>query len=164
MEFYVNPIIGFRIWNVDRASGHLSSPIVSDFLWEVGEPLIAVCAEHAYRIRYSGFNDKGGPPHDRCTCGIYAWKRLKNTEFSYGYNPNSVIGVAAFWGRMQLHESGFRSQYARPLAISDHCPGIGDRAPDWKVVLNRFKSNTSLPVLPVSDLKDYGETFGELCD
>jgi hypothetical protein len=38
----------------------------------------------------------------------------------YCQNKFAVIGVAAYWGKILVHTAGFKAQYGRILAISDH--------------------------------------------
>lgn len=52
-----------------------------------------------------------------CQCGIHSYKDMQNVLKQYG-NPESYIyGEIALWGRIAIHELGYRAQYGYPLAI-----------------------------------------------
>ena len=34
-----------------------------------------------------------------------------------GLEPDEVFGVIEAWGRIEVHEDGFRAQFARPIAL-----------------------------------------------
>ena len=67
----------------------------------------------------------GSPvPAAGCACGLYAshpWARDPNSDFlrvdGMGLEPDDVFGVVEAWGRMEVHEDGFRAEYARPIAL-----------------------------------------------
>ena len=68
---------------------------------------------------------EGSPvPAEGCACGLYAnhtWARDPNSDFlrvdGMGLEPDDVFGVVEAWGRMEVHEDGFRAEFARPIAL-----------------------------------------------
>ena len=115
---------GFRTWSLalDRESrpgligyGHTR--------WESGgQPTRAECLPGNGT---PASHPEGFPvPAEGCACGLYAshpWARDPNSDFlrvdGMGLEPDDVFGVVEAWGRMEVHEDGFRAEYARPIAL-----------------------------------------------
>jgi GNAT superfamily N-acetyltransferase len=106
----VGELVGLRVWPLQpygrlRAAG-------CDIVWpDGGRPMKATCvvgADHE-------------APAPGCTCGIYAWHPRPSSaeelfaECSRG--GSGVAGIVAAWGAVEVHRTGFRAQYARPLAF-----------------------------------------------
>jgi hypothetical protein len=104
------PVHGYRVWRIEDNTImgnqlHWESPTLeSECLREIpGEDL-----PHSV--------DRCGPP----ACGIYAVKDLEMfpREVARGVIRHSVVGVVAMSGKVIEHESGYRSQRARAVAVS----------------------------------------------
>lgn len=105
----VGELAGLRVWPLEtgrlRAAGW-------DVTWpEGGRPMSATCRVGAAHEAPAG----------DCTCGIYAWHPRPSSaeevfsECSRG--SNFVAGIVAAWGAVEVHRTGFRAQYARPVAF-----------------------------------------------
>lgn len=140
---YFEPIVGWRGWNVD-AEGGLRGAARSE-LWVPGQPAVAVCANAGNKYQY-GYNPQTKPnhlevgvPQQACTCGFYAYKSLEtelkqlldsmDMEWDYGSRRlvpkprvhatyiQQTLGQVNLWGRVIVHQRGYRAQYAYPKAI-----------------------------------------------
>jgi hypothetical protein len=87
-----------------------------------GEPTVATCVTEHGRER--GEHSGLAAPTEGCTCGLYAnhpWARDPNSDFlrvdGMGLEPDEVFGVVEAWGRIEVHEDGFRAEFARPIAL-----------------------------------------------
>ncbi len=94
------------------------------------------------------------PPEWACSCGIYAAldldRALEVAQRSRG--RRCVVGVVAGWGRVLLHEHGWRSQYAAPAALLQ-CWVL---SPLQRRLIRKLAGRYGLPVLTVrSDLEAY---------
>ena len=112
------PVYGLRRWTAE-GGGRLRA-FFNDELWETGpEATQARCtAAGGHRA-----------PSSRCGCGLYALHpTLAQCEESFdaalqapracrGESPCEVVGLVAAWGEVQLHETGFRAECARPHAF-----------------------------------------------
>jgi hypothetical protein len=112
------PIHGLRRWEVRwmpdgslRLAGHGSTP------WEPGgQPTRAIC-------KLGASHRPHGSPSPRCSCGLYALHPHSTSETELGtaalphHLPDEVTGIVAAWGRIELHEGGFRAELARPVAL-----------------------------------------------
>jgi hypothetical protein len=63
-------------------------------------------------------------PQGDCRCGLYALEEpwdfagyLPSRHFGVASEANAVIGVVAGWGRAFRGEHGWRTQFARPVAL-----------------------------------------------
>ena len=62
-------------------------------------------------------------PHGACDCGLYAlhpWN-VQECEYVKPAGPGNrltVVGLIEAWGKVQVHQEGFRAQYARPVALA----------------------------------------------
>jgi hypothetical protein len=100
----VEPIMGFRQW---RLSGHTLSSLFTDMPWRRNE-LRARC-----RV---GGHDPRTAPSKECTCGIYAYYDPCPRTASAA-TKDLVAGVVILWGRVELHATGLRAEYARVVAL-----------------------------------------------
>jgi hypothetical protein len=101
---FVEPVVGFRQWRlVDRV---LTSPF-SHEQW--------LRAQLRARCQVGG-HDPTGAPAKGCSCGIYAYydpcPRLASAA-----TPDFVGGVVVVWGRVEVHATGLRAEYARVVAL-----------------------------------------------
>lgn len=69
-------------------------------------------------------------PYADCECGIYAYHRLEqvfNRQHFLGALMTSmherlplVVGAAQLWGKLEIHQSGIRAEYAKPIMFIEH--------------------------------------------
>jgi len=101
-------------------------------LWQPHKRFEAYCANNVH----SNHLATDPVPLDRCSCGIYCYKDVKDCfrhsgmtqrirDAAVGYNDrlqrDVAFGHISIWGRIIEHEFGFRAQYAYPkeLATTD---------------------------------------------
>lgn len=119
---YCEPLIGYRVWAVtpDR---HLQALSIGT-RWE---PYQRQEAGHVYP-HWSSAPWIADPPADTAcfraglcgACGIYALKSMDDVIALLGdlyYHYSYVVGSVALWGRVVVHEHGYRAQYAYPQTI-----------------------------------------------
>lgn len=134
---YISPVMGWRFWLLgspcseqdlanwsDRISPEEQElrrrwrlqSVVSSANWPYREPLVAQC------------KDCGPQPCRRkCDCGIYAFQQDPWLERPTGgpyrlWEPDfCVIGQVAGWGRVVLHEEGWRASRAYPQSLALVC-------------------------------------------
>ena len=99
-----DPVVGFRQWRL--TDGRLRS-LYSGVRWH-GRELRARCA---LRDR-----DSHESPANACSCGIYAYYDPCPRTASAG-TRDFVAGAVILWGRIELHATGMRAQYARVVAF-----------------------------------------------
>jgi Golgi phosphoprotein 3 (GPP34) len=104
-------VLGFRRWRLD---GHRLGPVVSHLPahWSLG-PNEARCLR-AYLDPSLGANDEHRAPEHDCGCGLYA---LHEPAFE-AFGDDTVSGAVLAWGRIEVHLSGFRAEYAEPVALA----------------------------------------------
>ncbi len=116
-------LYGLRTWRVRwRASRPVLSGVFQSAPWN--DALEATKA----RCRGHGRTQHSAPAPD-CRCGIYGmhpsrigeWFEMTRKPFDWG---PTVHGIVEAWGRVELHEDGFRAELARPYAIV-HVEGYG---------------------------------------
>ena len=118
-------IYGLRTWRVRWSAGRpVLSGVFQSAPWaDALEPTRARCRGRG------GERSKHRAPAPDCRCGIYAmhpaqigeWFEMTRRPFDWG---PSVHGIVEAWGRVELHEDGFRAEYARPHAMV-HVEGYG---------------------------------------
>jgi hypothetical protein len=97
----LEPVVGFRRWLLRE--GRVASPRTRE-PW-TPEPLRARCpvAGHA-------------APAPDCTCGIYAALRPAPR---WDVDPwGFVAGAVVLWGRLEVHRSGVRGEYAQAVLLA----------------------------------------------
>lgn len=149
------PIVGFRSWSASL-DGDLypilgpgapgpDNPPPSYLAWNV-EPAWSACP-HGH-----------DQPAENCVCGLWANARIKPDHGGF------VCGAIVGWGRVILHEDGFRAQYARLLALldDDDYPDGFDQAGHRREFINAVAERRRLPVLSADELATYAAWFGDL--
>jgi hypothetical protein len=121
-ELVVGAWRGYRIWRM--AGDRLTGCWYAGYAW-APEGSEACCdakrwTRRGRRARHPGL----AAPQRGCRCGLYAL--VEPWDFA-GYLPGSlfgvtdeskvVIGVVAGWGRAFRGERGWRTQFARPVAL-----------------------------------------------
>ena len=163
-EPVAQPLVGFRHWGARRGglySGifvagqfipnpalRMVAPRVRPMPWPTSEDRVAKC----FALR--GHD----APHRDCNCGYAAWYELPDDPAVPA--PEGAWGAICAWGRIVEHETGFRAQYARAIALLDlRYPG--DRREKGLRIENAAEAY-GIPVLPREDLVAYARWHGEL--
>lgn len=111
-------VYGLRSWAVASKEGEdgLEAPFTGVRWPSGGDPIEARCLASADHQ----------PPSAECTCGIYAFHPGEDSARELYWalrqdprNPSAVhaIGIVEAWGSLEVHDSGFRAEYARPHAL-----------------------------------------------
>ena len=107
-------VVAFRSWRL--AGERLMSPFIP-CRWE-GREIHASCFDANRRLqRGVGWLDAPhDSPHEACQCGIYAYHTPgPRSWFGEAY---WCEGVVSAWGRIVVHDDGFRAQHARVEAVA----------------------------------------------
>ncbi|CAA9445698.1 MAG: hypothetical protein AVDCRST_MAG14-391 [uncultured Rubrobacteraceae bacterium] len=124
-EFYANATLGYRQWYFSLKSGENTSPFLEglhkhDFYqpryrWDLKGPNYAECLPLKFHSNASFSEAHGEVPKAGCSCGFYAHGRgdASNSESTV----HMVGGVVAGWGKLELHERGFKCGAAKILAV-----------------------------------------------
>ena len=121
----VDPIVAWRVWRVeeDERSGLLFlHSIHYGIRWPRRKPMRAHCIEQWRRGRMNPYPQAHQAPSGAGThaCGIYALKEMEGTNSwlaTAGTNATKAIGRVSLWGRIALHEGGYRAEFAYPLDL-----------------------------------------------
>lgn len=90
------------------------------------------------------------PPEVNCRCGFYAHYNL------YQGNPGRVTGVIEVAGRVQLHQTGFRAERARIVALS---PPERMTERGIKFLMQQIGAVYGVPVMDLNQLaREYPDT------
>lgn len=125
-------IIGYRGWTLDGYKLRSANHKQHGGFWNIG-PNKAVCRIEARREYLTqghpwmlGALDVGrlappghDAPHPDCECGLYAYFDVRRENNPHNYRPGDLIwGAVAAWGRVEVHSSGFRAEYAEPVVLA----------------------------------------------
>ena len=107
-------IHGLRVWNISWKDGMLAlTGHAQQVPWRADRPTKAKCQSHRHHHA----------PRENCGCGLYALHPSRSSaqrvfgSIDNGYGLHEVAGIVEAWGKVEVHESGFRAEYARPLAL-----------------------------------------------
>jgi hypothetical protein len=120
----IEPIIGWRVWDVVEVDGRLRlASVCFRTPWPPGQAMVASC-------RRSSFNTGRAAvlvhraPHSLCSCGIYAAdssdRALAYLSRLFRGGPQTVhrvIGPVALWGTAVECSRGWRCSHAYPRAL-----------------------------------------------
>ena len=106
--FFAGRIEGIRAWSLSDDLELRGRGIGSSEAWAAdGAPTQAVCLDSNHRAPRSG-----------CECGLYALHpQARISEWVESFMTDGVAGVVEAWGRIELHEVGFRAEFARPKLL-----------------------------------------------
>lgn len=107
-------IIGFREWKIDWRNKTLGPIGIGGAPWSGRNWQDAECRGAGTRAPYGHSS-----PHPDCDCGLYALHDFPD-EPTYGSaeHPGKVWGVVQAKGRIEVHKTGFRAEYARPMMLA----------------------------------------------
>jgi len=128
-------IVGFRLSSVqedaeefDQAHVALGSLGAGNSRWLPGVNQATCRAGHGRRHR---------APVRECTCGFYAGSdlvALSRVVGGLGTHEGVVLCGVQAWGRLVVHDWGFRAQFARIVTITDQLPSRVIRTIDGRVI------------------------------
>ena len=119
----IAPIVGYRQWRLARnAAGEaeLSSGGIGDAAWIPGTnraecKLTQLAAAGTYSPPPSVAEGAERPheaPGAECSCGMYGTHALDEPE-----DPTLPTGAIVAWGRIEVHRTGLRAEYARVAVL-----------------------------------------------
>jgi len=156
----MSPAIGFRVWRIDEMLTGLRLASPHRYVaWRPGLPLKAECQDESVAPALAHPHRKQPgvtPPIEGCTCGIYAYH--EPGQMVEAITTRLVGGAVVAWGRLTIHEEGFRAEFARPLAL---CYPPRFLAASTASALARLAHVYSLPVLDASHIALFAAEFGE---
>jgi hypothetical protein len=106
----IDAVVGFRQW---RLRDGLLWSMYADTAWPSGRAVakcLATGPQSDHRARCAE------PPAKSCECGIYAWYRPCPRLGSA--STDLVAGAVAMWGRVELHATGMRAEFATVVALA----------------------------------------------
>lgn len=160
--FFAEPVIGFRSWKLNAALIALSGRIVPA-QWEFKKPTQARCHEGFFRKAQIG---EHGSPDAACTCGLYSYLSQEILEDRQVGSERAVMGAVVAWGKICVHEQGFKAEFARPLCLALPVlpPGTKFIQASWNDLAHKVAENYTIPFLDREDLTAYALTFGKPID
>jgi hypothetical protein len=99
----IDPIIGYRQW---RLVGPALTSLFNDTRWDRMQ-LSARCDSREHHPEVV--------PDHACSCGIYAY--YDPCPRTASLTRDLVAGAVVMWGRVELHRTGLRAEYARIVAL-----------------------------------------------
>ncbi|MGE5225606.1 MAG: hypothetical protein ACM3OO_01895 [Planctomycetaceae bacterium] len=110
-DLSVEPVLGWRVWRLERRAGRLTLVSVTrDDPWPAQEPMRAACQR--------GHTS----PALGCVCGIYAAGSPEDLGAIGILQPSTtVVGAVAMWGTVVEHRRGARSSVAYPARLRLVC-------------------------------------------
>lgn len=155
------PIIGFRVWRLDSKGLH---SLNSWHLWNNAKMNAQCSAGH--RV-----------PEEKCMCGGYAFftqKQAQNAatnsigEFDFiiriirilwkllgvEWTDELIYGAVIGWGKVIVHEKGFRSEFQQIIALGS----INKQSEGTALMAQKL----DIPILEPASLNLYAEEFGTI--
>lgn len=128
----IQPVLGYRSWTLRHGddAGKLASVGVGDTTWQAGVMEARCLSDHE-------------APTKACSCGLYFYYDAEGLD----EGEDNPWGVCLCWGKIEAHGTGFRAQYALPIA-GLNIPEL--TLPYYK--MEAFKSR--------EELEDYARTRG----
>jgi hypothetical protein len=145
------PVVAFRSWRL--AGARLMSPFIP-CRWQ-DRVMHATCFD-ANRTLTRGvgwLDEPHASPHEACQCGIYGY---------YTPGPRSWFGeaywcegVVSAWGRLVVHNDGFRAEHARVEALA-----VPASARFGAAHVERAAAALGIPVVAHGELESFAARLG----
>ena len=160
-------VIGYRRWICD-VDGQLWPISDRRRAWQLGVNQARCNRAHtrSHGLQWAKRNGRTVlewlPAHDApisdCDCGLYSWRRPP-VEW-YGDRSSSelpnVVGAVASWGAVQVHDAGFRAQYACIVTLAHP----DDATSDVLITLQAIASRYRAELTPLSALERVASLYG----
>jgi hypothetical protein len=130
----IEPLLGYRYWRVGR-DGALRCMLSRD-TWLEGAN------------RASCWRCGHDAPGRLCRCGFNALHELPLAELDE--YRGAVLGAIAAWGEVDVHRTGFRTQFAKVIALADG----GVRRPARRTRILRAAERYEVPLVPLGRLPE----------
>ncbi len=157
-EPVASPIVGFRVWRVYKRqliplnNAHARDTLLSS--WRPGETAEAVNAFILWNRTVAGHGARHPTPSNEIGFHVY---REVDTMMDRLTAPRGPVetwpmigGAVVIWGIIQMHEIGYRAQYAKPIAMLDSKPHI------------EIDDKYGIPYLDRDELVEYAKWWGTL--
>ena len=148
----VAPVVAFRSWRL--AGERLMSPFIP-CRWD-GRVMHASCfdANRSLTRGVGWLDEPHESPHEACQCGIYAYHTPgPRSWFGEAY---WCEGVVSAWGRLVVHNDGFRAEHARVEALAVPEPLPAGAAAQ----VERAAAGLGVPVIPHGELEAFAADLG----
>jgi hypothetical protein len=158
------PLVGFRRWGTRRGALYsgifvagrfvptpaltMLAPRVKPQPWPVGDGRVAKC--FALRGHEAPFGE--------CNCGLSAYYELDEEPDLPA--PDAIWGAVVAWGLVVECETGFRAQFARPVALLDMYNRHDFSHPGRRAAA--AAAAYGIPLLPRDELIAYAGWHGEV--
>jgi hypothetical protein len=164
VEPVAQPLVGFRHWGAKRGGLYSGIFVAGHF---VPNPALGMVAPRTRQMPWPTDYDRFAKcfalrghdaPHRDCNCGWAAYYTLAAEPALPAIE--CVWGAVVAWGKIVECETGFRAEYARPIALLDrkHPDDIRERGRRLANVADAY----SLPLLPRVELVAYAAWHGEI--
>jgi hypothetical protein len=185
-ELYTEPLLGYRIWSMATSPISLTGIVYTSVKWTPKGPTHATCMRRT-RANFSTTTKETNkcehPPEMKCNDGMFAFydlERMKSSGLPFTHTFFAVRGSVQGWGKIILHEDGYRAEYAQPIAIIDETEEtIKKWVPQaaafleprlefddaYKMRRNRVKlvaQNYGLPIIPEDDIEEFSRNYGAM--
>jgi hypothetical protein len=118
----VEPVVGWRVWDVVVLDGAYRLCSLAFFSIWLPERETAAACRRAW-VEGSAVLAPHAAPAERCTCGIYGTRTVRQT-LAYsrsvrrrGDTVHRVVGRVSLWGRVVESDAGWRAAYGYPSTL-----------------------------------------------
>lgn len=163
-EPVAEPLVGFRHWGARRGGLYSGIFVAGSF---VPNPALRMVAPRVKPVPWPTGEDRAAKcfalrghdaPHRDCNCGFAAYYELPAEPEVPA--PEATWGAICAWGLIVEHETGFRAQYARPIALLDvrHARDLREKGRRIENAAEAY----AIPLLARDELLAYAAWHGEL--
>jgi hypothetical protein len=163
-EPVAEPLVGFRRWGCRRGGLYSGIFVAGRF---IPNPALGMIAPRVSQMPWPADHDRIAKcfalrgheaPYRDCTCGWWAYYTLAPEPELPA--PECVWGAVVAWGTIVECETGFRAQFARPLALLDR-PHPDDLREQGRRAANAAEAY-GIPLLERDELVAYARWHGEV--
>lgn len=144
-------VLGYRNFLLNEYGELCSCGVGSHIKWMPGE-------NRARCINKNPFQKADHiAPNKDCQCGLYCVHNCDQLWSAYSGNQNSICAAITGWGKIEVHEGGFRSEYAEIVLLAID----STRGPIIAEQINKSSSLYNVGVVDITELIDKSKEFGD---
>lgn len=156
----INPLVGYRGWI--HKDGKLYS-CYREVEWPSSGKVTSECIHPntAFNLYFLRLNQEENiqkrkynahiAPDIHCSCGVYALSEYPSQRESLPWPSDALTGVMLGWGHTVMGTKGFRSEYAKIVALVAR-----PRSLKLMNIIEEVASNYAIPIVSRKDVRNNG--------
>lgn len=142
-------VLGYRNFVLNEFGELCSCGVGSHIKWMPGENKARCISNNPFQ------KSEHVAPNKHCQCGLYCVHTCD--QLWGGYSSNSICAAVTGWGKIEVHNGGFRSEYAEVVLLARD----STRGPIVAEQISKSSKLYKVGVVDITELIDKSKEFGD---